>query len=61
VIALADRAQERLCRRYRHLIECGKPSPKVVVAIARELAGFLWGALAPPTVAADTNVSASRP
>lgn len=61
VIALADRAQERLCRRYRHLIECGKPSPKVVVAIARELAGFLWAALAPPTVAADTNVSASRP
>ena len=47
VIALADRAQERLCRRYRHLVERGKPTPKVVVAIARELVGFLWGALQP--------------
>lgn len=45
IIALADRAQERLSRRYRYLIERGKPGPKVVVAIARELAGFLWGAL----------------
>lgn len=47
VIALADRAQERLCRRFRHLVERGKPTPKVVVAIARELVGFLWAALAP--------------
>ena len=48
VIALADRAQERLCRRYRHVVERGKPTPKVVVAIARELVGFLWGALQAP-------------
>jgi transposase len=48
VIALADRAQERLCRRHRHLVERGKPTPKVVVAIARELVGFLWGALQAP-------------
>jgi len=48
VIALADRAQERLCRRYRYLVERGKPTPKVVVAIARELVGFLWGALQKP-------------
>lgn len=47
VIALADRAQERLCRRYQHLTEHGKPRPKVVVAIARELVGFLWAALIP--------------
>jgi len=50
VIALADRAQERLCRRYRYLVERGKPTPKVVVAIARELVGFLWGALQPVEV-----------
>jgi transposase len=49
VIALAERAQERLCRRYRHLVERGKPTPKVAVAIARELVGFLWGALQVPT------------
>ena len=48
VIALAERAQERLSRRYRHLVERGKPTPKVVVAIARELVGFLWGALQDP-------------
>jgi transposase len=49
VIALADRAQQRLCRRFRYLVERGKPTPKVVVAIARELVGFLWGALQMPT------------
>jgi transposase len=36
------RAQVRLCRRYRHLSAAGKPLPKVVTAIARELAGFVW-------------------
>lgn len=50
VIALADRAQERLSRRYRHLLERGKPPQKVVVAVARELVGFLWAALVPITV-----------
>lgn len=42
VIAIADRAQQRLCRRYRRLIERGKPHNKAVVAVARELVGFLW-------------------
>ena len=51
VIALADRAQERLSRRYRHLVERGKPTQKAVVAVTRELAGFLWAALVPRTVA----------
>jgi len=60
VIALADRAQERLCRRYRHLVERGKPTPKVVVAIARELVGFLWAALV-PAVSSQESVSDARP
>lgn len=47
VIAIADRAQQRLCRRYRRLTERGKPTNKVVVAVARELVGFLWTALRP--------------
>jgi len=50
VIALADRAQERLSRRFRYLLERGKPPQKVVVAVARELVGFLWAALVPITV-----------
>ncbi|HTE64744.1 MAG TPA: IS110 family transposase [Candidatus Binatia bacterium] len=57
VIALADRAQERLCRRYRHLVERGKPTPKVVVAIARELVGFLWAVWAGLEVGARSGAS----
>jgi transposase len=47
VVAIADKAQQRLCRRFRRLAEQHKPAPKIVVAIARELAGFLWAALQP--------------
>ena len=46
-IAIADRAQQRLCARYRRLSERGKPQGKVVTAVARELVGFLWSALQP--------------
>jgi transposase len=48
VIAIADKAQQRLCRRFRKLAAEHKPAPKIAVAIARELAGFLWAALQPP-------------
>jgi len=47
VIAIADKAQQRLCRRFRKLAVEHKPAPKIAVAIARELAGFLWAALHP--------------
>jgi transposase len=47
VIAVADKAQQRLCRRFRKLAAEHKPAPKIAVAIARELAGFLWAALQP--------------
>jgi len=45
IIALADRAQQRLCRRYRRMMMRGKHHNKIVVAIARELVGYLWTAL----------------
>jgi transposase len=45
IIALADKAQHRLYRRYRRMTEAGKPGPKAVTAMARELAGFIWAAL----------------
>ena len=51
VIAIADKAQQRLCRRFRKLAAEHKPAPKIAVAIARELAGFLWAALQPAPVA----------
>jgi len=44
-IDVADRAMVRLHKRYRRLIERGKVPSKVVVAVARELAGFLWSLL----------------
>ena len=47
VIAIADKAQQRLCRRFRQMAAAHKPAPKIAVAIARELAGFLWAALQP--------------
>jgi hypothetical protein len=43
--AIIDRAwdaQVRLCRRYRRLAARGKHANTAVVAIARELSGFIW-------------------
>jgi transposase len=39
---IAWKAQTRLCQRYRHMMAKGKPTPVIVSAIARELAGFVW-------------------
>jgi transposase len=36
------KAQVRLCTRFRHLTARGKPANQVVVAIAREMAAFIW-------------------
>lgn len=52
MIALADRAQLRLCRRYRRMERRGKHPTKIVVAVARELVGYLWAALTPTPAAA---------
>ena len=46
VIAIADKARRRLSGRYRRMTARGKEHNKVVVAIARELVGFLWVTLA---------------
>ena len=46
-IGLADRAARRLSRRYRHLIERGKAAPVAIMAVVRELAGFVWALLQP--------------
>jgi transposase len=45
VIAIADKAQHRLHRRYQRLLARGVHYNKAVVAVARELAGFLWAAM----------------
>jgi transposase len=40
--AVAWKAQVRLSARYRKLVAAGKPAPKAIVAVARELVGFIW-------------------
>jgi transposase len=42
VCDIAWKAQLRLCARFRRLAARGLPRNKVVVAIARELSGFVW-------------------
>ena len=45
VVRQAERAQQRLHRRYWRLLEKGKLPVQAATAVARELAGFLWGVL----------------
>lgn len=45
IIAIAERAQSRLYRRFKSLLARGKVPQKAVVAVARELVGFMWAAL----------------
>lgn len=42
VKAISYKAQDRLHRRYRRLMNRGLLAQKVVVAVARELLGFMW-------------------
>lgn len=43
IIAYADKANERMRRRYYRLIQKGKKRNVAVTAVARELACFIWG------------------
>ena len=43
VIAYADRANERLRRKYYKMLYKGKERNKAATAVARELACFIWG------------------
>jgi len=49
-IAIADKAMARLWRRYLHLKRKGKHSNIAVVAVARELVGFIWATLHEMTI-----------
>jgi transposase len=48
VLQIANRAQHRLHRTHRRLRQRDKPGNVVTVAVARELAGFLWAAATAP-------------
>jgi transposase len=60
IIALADRAQDRLWRRRARMTARGKHHNKVVVALARELVGYLWAALYPAAASSTTVVQDGR-
>ena len=45
MITIADLAQHRLHARYRRLLARCKAHNQIVVAVGRELVGFLWAAL----------------
>jgi len=42
VSALAWKAQQRLHRRYVHLMARGKNKQQTITAVERELLGFIW-------------------
>ncbi len=58
VLGIADGAQLRLHRRFWHLQLGGKNRNKAVVAVARELTGFIWTILQGPTPVASTDKAA---
>jgi transposase len=47
-LAIAIKAEQRLCHRYRRLCARQKPKPLVIAAVARELVGFVWAVLHVP-------------
>lgn len=42
VVAIAEKAEQRLGGRYRRMHGMGKPTNKIITAIGRELVGFVW-------------------
>jgi transposase len=43
IVAIAEKAEQRLHRKFRRLVDrYNKPSQVAAVAVARELAGFIW-------------------
>lgn len=55
-IVISQRAQKRLFRRYKDMI-VRKPAKVVVVALAQELAGFLWEAFQSSSVQTARTMS----
>lgn len=54
-IDIADAAGRRLSQRHRHLINAGKMPCKANIAVARELAGFIWSIVTQYQARKNTN------
>lgn len=48
VLAIAMKAEQRLCHRYLRLCARQKSKPLVIAAVARELVGFIWAMMQLP-------------
>jgi transposase len=51
-IEIALKAQRRLYKRFHYLVARGKSRQKAIVAVARELCGFIWDLFNQPVVSA---------
>jgi len=61
VIARADKARQRGRLRFTKFMAKDKPSAKAVVAVARELAGFLWDTLQGPAAQRASPAAPPKP
>lgn len=52
VLAIAIKAEQRLCHRYHRLCARQKPKSLVIAAVARELVGFIWAMMQLPVARA---------
>lgn len=59
VITIADEARSRLTKRFQRLLARGKHRNKAVLAVMRELVGFLWAALRAGSEAAHRGARTS--
>jgi transposase len=55
VISIADKAQQRLHRRYWRIVERGRNPNIATVAVARELVGYLWDVMRRLEIASMTR------
>ena len=56
-IEIADAAGRRLSKRHRHLINNGKMPCKANIAVARELAGFIWAVVTQHQARKNTKIT----
>jgi transposase len=59
VIAISWKAHQRLHKRLMHFLHLGKSRNKAIIAIARELAGFIWSVGQVPQLLTDKAVVAT--
>jgi transposase len=61
MVAIAEKAEQRLNARYRGLSDAKKPTNKVTTAVARELIGFIWAIARDVEEKIDSKTAAAKP